>query len=64
MILLTTDQARVLHAVLTMGPGVTALMSESDKEHLERAKHRLASHVHALVESMHAAGQFDGKEPA
>lgn len=50
MILLTTDQARVVHAVLEFGPQI--LQAESDREHLEAARARLADHVQMLVVSM------------
>lgn len=64
MILLTTHEARVVHAVVEFGPVARDLMSEADKGHLTSARAKLTNHVHAFVESHTAALRSNSKEPA
>lgn len=65
MILLSTAEARVVHAVLEFGPGTVGLLSENDKAHLAKAKAKLGRHVMAFMESEVAARVGTApKEPA
>ena len=41
MMMLTTHEARVIHAVLEFGPSARDLMSDTDSAHLARAKVKL-----------------------
>jgi hypothetical protein len=52
MMLLTTDEARVVHAVLEFGMQMLGMMSEADQNHFWRARKKLSDHVGALVQSM------------
>ena len=64
MILLTTDEARIVHAVLEFGAPVLGLVTESDREHFARARAKLSAHSRALAEMIAASTPRDGKEPA
>ncbi len=60
MILLTTHEARMLHAFIVYGAA-----SETDRAHLESAKAKLQSHTAALVEMMAVSSpKPKPKEPA
>lgn len=64
MMLLTTDETRVVSAVLEFGAATVGLMSDGDVGHLDRARSRLAHHNYALIESMWGARGYAPKEPA
>lgn len=64
MMLLTTDEARVVSAVLEFGTPVLAVATDADQSHYLRAREKLAAHTQALVLSMLLVRGTSGREPA
>lgn len=64
MIILSTDEARVVHLLLGVSARLTGLLSDADAGHFATAIAKFRAHDNALVKSMISAGQLGGKEPA
>ncbi len=64
MIVLSTDQARVVHAVLEFGPPIIERLSDGDRAHLKVAHQRLTDHTDGLIRSIALVWASSDKEPA